>query len=184
MAGGFFYGYRFIPAIVLRAGSWGIFRGGLHSVNGYSIINLPRGDVIGYNPASARNLSEGCVLDMLRFVIQQHECDSQRHWDLMLENGPALATWQVNKQPDLWPGESVVCHKIADHRMKYLSYQGPISNQRGDVHIVAAGTYQLLEAGENKWHLVLCGDKISGELELTLLEDNLWQLDFEGKVIA
>jgi len=102
----------------------------------------------------------------------------------MLENGAVLATWQVQKHPGLWPGESVTCHKIADHRMKYLSYQGPISSQRGDVHIVAAGTYQLLEAGEKKWRLVLCGDKISGELKLTLLEDNVWQLDFEGKAIA
>jgi len=145
---------------------------------------LPYDNIIGYNPALVRNLSEGNVLDLLRFVIQQHECASQRHWDLMLENGPALATWQVHKQPGLWAGESVTCHKIADHRMKYLSYQGPISGRRGDVHIVAAGTYQLMEACEKKWHLVLCGDKISGELKLTLLEDNLWQLDFEGKAIA
>jgi hypothetical protein len=145
---------------------------------------LPRNNIIGYNPVLSKNLSEGHVLDLLRFVIQQHECGSQRHWDLMLENGAALATWQVEKSPGLWPNESIVCHKIADHRMKYLSYQGPISNQRGDVHIVAAGTYQPAEIGEKKWRLVLCGDKISGELELTLLENDVWQLDFEGKVIA
>jgi hypothetical protein len=98
----------------------------------------------------------------------------------MLENGSALATWQVQKHPGFWPGESVTCHRIADHRMKYLSYQGPISNHRGDVHIVAAGTYQLIEACEKKWHLVLRGDRISGELKLIWLEEAVWQLDFEG----
>jgi hypothetical protein len=81
----------------------------------------------------------------LRYVILRHEGVESPHFDLMfeLEPGAALATW---RSPD-WPPTCSV-ERIADHRREYLGYEGPVSNDRGYVRRVEAGTYEWVQGFE------------------------------------
>ncbi len=120
---------------------------------------------------------------MPRFVIQRHSRNKrgQVHWDLMLEKGDSLATWQVEQQPGDWGNESIPCQKIFEHRLKYLTYEGPIRPDRGEVLIVGAGQYQVWEIREDYWKVSLAGDAISGFLELERVKEDQWMLTFQGK---
>jgi hypothetical protein len=78
----------------------------------------------------------------LRYVILHHTSVPAPHYDLMFElfPGGALATWRT---PD-WPIQSpTLVERLADHRRDYLDYEGPVSNNRGQVARVLAGTLQL-----------------------------------------
>ena len=77
----------------------------------------------------------------LRYVILRHEGVPDPHFDLMFEvtEGGALATW---RSPS-WPPEATArLDKLADHRREYLTYEGPVSNNRGRVSRVESGTYE------------------------------------------
>jgi len=115
---------------------------------------------------------------MPQFVIQEHRQAEQVHWDLMLEQGGHLATWQVTQPPGKWSEQSLPCQKIFDHRRRYLSYEGPLSRDRGSVKIVARGSYSGLEMDEKHWHIMLAGDTISGIVELRQVEQQ-WFLQFK-----
>ena len=86
---------------------------------------------------------------MPAFVILEHTCLDGCHWDLMLREGEVLATWQVDKPPSEWGDKSLSCRKIADHRLEYLSYEGTLTKNRGEVRQVAGGEYEIMlqEAG-------------------------------------
>ena len=104
---------------------------------------------------------------MPRFVLLYHRCqpDSKNlsHWDWMLEQGEKLWTWQLLKLPVRWQAalegkplqleptiatQTVSIHKLADHRLAYLDYEGPISGGRGEVERCDQGTYQILHQDE------------------------------------
>jgi hypothetical protein len=74
----------------------------------------------------------------LRYVVLRHEGIDSPHFDFMVETAPGalLATWRsITWPPDpAQPGE-----KVPDHRREYLEYEGPISNNRGNVVRVESG---------------------------------------------
>jgi hypothetical protein len=77
-----------------------------------------------------------------RFVILSHQSPTGEHWDVMLEAGSALATWSI---PPQYPaGDSFTCSaiRLPDHRKDYLDYEGEISEGRGTVSRISAGTYE------------------------------------------
>ena len=113
---------------------------------------------------------------MPRFVIQQHAHPDQIHWDFMLEQPNNLATWQVPTPPNEWHQQVNLCTRIFDHRLKYLTFEGSLSQNRGTVKIVAQGDYILQHADENLWQLELLGDTMVGKVELIKVDQNLWQL--------
>ena len=78
----------------------------------------------------------------LRYVVLHHTACESPHYDLMLEQDAhgALLTWRVNHWPIL---ASDTLIPIAPHRRDYLTYEGPISNDRGWVDRVAAGLYEI-----------------------------------------
>ena len=129
---------------------------------------------------------------MPRFVIQHHIQKHSEHWDLMLHqrHSPTLATWQVPIPPDRWGTEPIVCKKLHDHRLDYLTYQGPVSGDRGTVEIVAAGSYHAEvtnTTSEKNWHVTLRGDTIHGTVILTRgtvilthTHDDRWTLTWQG----
>ncbi len=123
---------------------------------------------------------------MPEFVIQQHQQQLQQqpqliHWDLMLRTGSVLATWQIPEPPQNWPKKTITCTRIFDHHLKYLTYQGPLSDNRGHVKIAAAGQYHPLQITENLWQLTLTGDNINGKLTLQLLKLDQWKMTFNGE---
>jgi hypothetical protein len=120
---------------------------------------------------------------MSRFVLLLHECPDDRpratHCDLMLEDGAALRTWALSRLPHDWrllsadanlidATNTVDAEQLADHRLAYLDYEGPISGDRGAVHRLDQGTYQ---SGPLPNHFILNGRLICGEIELQPIVD-------------
>ena len=93
-------------------------------------------------------------LDALRYVILRHEDIAEPHFDLMFETSPggALATWRS----DVWPIERPTpVLRLADHRQDYLTYEGPISNDRGSVRRVESGELMHGECRDGTQVMVL-----------------------------
>lgn len=113
-----------------------------------------------------------------RFVIQHHELSASAHWDLMLEQDDALATWQVPVPPSQYCQGPVPARRIADHRKAYLDYEGPVSGDRGTVRIADAGTYVARVAGPARWEIELRGRVVRGRFELrpTAPGGDQWEL--------
>jgi len=84
---------------------------------------------------------------MPRFVILLHEmpanCSRATHYDLMLEHGPMLRTWALERLPSM--GETVLAQRLDDHRPVYLDYEGDVSGDRGQVRRVDQGEYEMIE---------------------------------------
>ena len=84
----------------------------------------------------------------------------------MLEWGSVLRTYRLNKAPKdaaEWPAEAV---RIADHPLRFLSYQGPVNEGRGNVQIADSGTYEIISDEENRLELILNGEILNGRFEL------------------
>lgn len=82
----------------------------------------------------------------LRFVVLRHEGIPEPHFDLMLESKPggALVTWRS----PVWPlVDQTPLTPLGEHRRDYLSYEGPISGNRGHVRRIAGGTFEWLIRG-------------------------------------
>lgn len=84
---------------------------------------------------------------MSRFVVLWHAlpADNGRssHFDLMLEDSVSgnLQTWAIERFPGrLGP---VACLWLAPHRLAYLSYEGPVSDNRGHVIRIDQGAYSV-----------------------------------------
>ena len=93
------------------------------------------------------NATDGAPADAGRFVVLRHDWPVL-HYDLMLEAGSRCRTWRLLAEPV----ESAICdgipaERIADHRVHYLSYEGPVGGDRGAVRRWDAGTYRSLDAG-------------------------------------
>jgi hypothetical protein len=134
-------------------------------------------------------------LTMLRFVLLLHECpdDRQRptHCDLMLETretGESLETWSLRQLPRDWQSlegtsthpiiaasNTVEAQRLADHRLAYLDYEGPVSGDRGSVRRLDSGTCVRRQKPQC---YSLVGQVIRGEIMLQQLSDDdaRWQL--------
>ncbi|QDT01795.1 hypothetical protein K227x_01630 [Rubripirellula lacrimiformis] len=87
------------------------------------------------------------TMTALRFVVLLHRVGTELqrtehdHWDWMFQHGDVLRTWATSPGFDLSKDVQSNCQRIADHRLQYLDYQGPIRNDRGDVSQVITGTW-------------------------------------------
>lgn len=98
-----------------------------------------------------------------RFVILEHDFPFQ-HWDLLLEMAEAARTWRLLSQPEAGP--QIPAELLADHRLLYLSYEGPISGNRGCVRRVCAGTYVVAAADDQSLQLRLQGTSLGSSARL------------------
>ena len=114
---------------------------------------------------------------MPRFAILTHDHPSL-HWDLLLENGSSCRTWRLRKAPDT-PGD-IPAEAIADHRLMYLDYEGPVSGERGTVTQWDAGTFEWLVNGDDLVKVRLTGRKLTGLARLQQDDDSSWTLRREG----
>ena len=109
-----------------------------------------------------------------RFVLLRHDLppDSSRasHWDLMIEIGEILRTWELTSLAHLHQAsqfETIDCDEVdlrpiarplPDHRLAYLDYEGPVSNNRGVVQRMAMGVHESFEdLSSNAWRVHLTG---------------------------
>ncbi len=85
----------------------------------------------------------------------------------MLQRGDVLATWQLLSEPVDPTSLPVSARKIADHRLEYLTYEGPVSRNRGTVTRVDSGTvqYECFDADEAV--IRLTGERLQGRFTLS-----------------
>ena len=103
-----------------------------------------------------------------RFVLLRHEGHGSAHFDFMIEDGTALATWQFDQSPALLaPGGSLACRRLPDHRLAYLDHEGPVSGGRGTVQREDSGPCSGTNATETRWNFELTGTKLLGKFRLT-----------------
>ena len=123
---------------------------------------------------------------MPRFVLLRHKCHptdfKPSHWDLMLERQGILLTWELRELPTAWTepsqlasSDSVAARQLADHRLAYLDYEGPVSEKRGSVFCHDRGTYELLQQSDGYLELSLQGAILHGTAELRQIKLH-WQL--------
>jgi hypothetical protein len=105
---------------------------------------------------------------MPRFVVLRHEMlGSDRggvHWDLMLERDGALRTWALAEEPTA--DREIAADQLAEHRLAYLDYEGPISGDRGSVTRIDAGDYEDLADSAQELTVRLRGGRLIGDARL------------------
>ena len=74
----------------------------------------------------------------LRYVILHHTGIADPHFDVMFETmpGSALTTFRLPAWP---PTAPLAATPLPDHRAAYLDYEGPVSDNRGEVRRVQMG---------------------------------------------
>jgi hypothetical protein len=98
---------------------------------------------------------------MTRYVLLHHDWPTV-HYDLMIEVDGELYTWRLPSP--LSPGEQLI-ERIANHRLEYLNYEGPVSNNRGQVKRFAKGNYVVVQFNQDEYQLNLTGD-LQGHINL------------------
>lgn len=119
---------------------------------------------------------------MPRYVVLRHEtpADSNRpvHWDLMLEAGAVLWTWALPEIPR--PDSEAVAERLADHRIVYLEYEGPISRGRGEVRRIMSGEFEFEIVTEDRLHLRITSGELPRHVELVRqATSQRWKVRFE-----
>jgi hypothetical protein len=119
---------------------------------------------------------------MPRYVVLFHEMpagsDRPSHWDLMLEWEGKLRTWALPCEP----ASALDCdaEQLADHRLFYLDYEGPIAGDRGFVTRWDEGQYQLETATADERIVLLTGRRLNARLTLRNKGDgsHFWRVSF------
>jgi len=116
---------------------------------------------------------------MPRFVVLYHQCppDYERpsHWDVMLESAGVLRTWALAERPN--SDVPVSAEALPDHRLHYLTYEGPISGGRGSVARWDGGEYSRIEETPEKLRVELRGEELAGNATLRRQGDS-WEWIF------
>lgn len=120
---------------------------------------------------------------MPRYVILHHQQSSSQedltHWDLMLESAGILRTWKISHAP--LPTQQFVATALADHRIDYLDYEGPVSKNRGHVRQWDHGTFEgSVPTDRSPFSVQLEGKTLQGTLSLQpqLEHDKQWLVQF------
>jgi hypothetical protein len=105
---------------------------------------------------------------MPRFVILRHEMPGPPrggvHWDFMLQQGETLRTWALAEEPTA--GTEIAADALADHRIGYLDYEGPVSGERGTVWRWDSGEYEPLIDNARELIVQLRGARLNGTARL------------------
>jgi hypothetical protein len=113
---------------------------------------------------------------MPRFVIQEHQRQGEEtHWDLMLEQGNSLKTFRLNLPPQDIQASPGLAVPIADHKRRFLTYEGPVNQGQGSVRIVEQGHYTTQSQSVSNWSLSLDGTLLRGTFKIAQLENGTWQ---------
>jgi hypothetical protein len=119
-----------------------------------------------------------------RFVVLEHTGTPKYkpgvHWDLMLEVGESLKTWELDSVPT--NAEPAFAKPLPEHRLDYLQYEGPISGERGAVRRVDCGTYETLCENQAELVVRLEGKILQGRLHLRSAgadSGGTWRITFD-----
>lgn len=123
---------------------------------------------------------------MPRFVLLYHECPAgyvkPSHWDFMLEFDGVLWTWELRKLPTAWNGaaaedEALPATRLADHRIDFVDFEGPLTGGRGSVSRAMSGEFEVLASTSDCIRVRLASASFYGEVQLTATSQlGHWQL--------
>lgn len=134
----------------------------------------------GRSPRSRPAGYDGTMPSEPRFVVQRHDA-TNLHFDLRLEIGGTLVSWAVPKGPSLNPADKRLAHRVDDHRLSYLDFEGRLGPGYGAGTVIVwdIGTFAnltrkdgvvvSLEDALERGHLKveLHGHKLTGAFALT-----------------
>lgn len=120
---------------------------------------------------------------MNHFVIHKHTREGQVHWDLMIEAGDKLKTWRLDNPPEKLATEKTKATPIFDHDKKFLTYQGPVNNDKGTVEIVDEGNCIIESTIENDIKIIFDGKTVKGSFQLDKIKDD-WFIQQTDKQFA
>jgi hypothetical protein len=92
-------------------------------------------------------------------VLLSHEFpDATSHVDWMIASEPRglepLVTFRLESRLDEIDAEQgLLARRISDHRAEYLTYEGPVSGERGTVRRLTRGTVVSWERSGDRWHM-------------------------------
>lgn len=87
------------------------------------------------------------------------------HFDLMIQYGGVLRTWELLYLPV--EGEDTKVRRLDDHRLEYLDYEGPLSHNRGHVIGWERGKAIWQRSEEPELDFLLFGSRLTAKLRLT-----------------
>jgi hypothetical protein len=118
------------------------------------------------------------VSNLRRFVVLRHTLRTGSHFDLMIENADRLATWKFENFPGESNADPQPAIRLAEHRPHYLEYEGPVSNDRGDVIRQDSGGCRARVLTEDHWTVEFFGARLTGRYELRRAspESDEWSL--------
>ena len=107
------------------------------------------------------------------FVIHRHVKGGTPHFDLMIRRGDALATWSFPRMP----GDAEVAGvRLADHRLRYLTFEGDIGQGKGATTVVERGVCNVTHWSDDRIEVVFRGATLTGRYALTGTGDAEWTL--------
>lgn len=119
---------------------------------------------------------------MPRYVILWHEAgpalNRPSHFDLLFEEMSDARAWFVEQV--VVSGTELAAEELPRHRLHYLTYEGPISRDRGAVSRWDHGEYRLLHASEDHFEVHLHGQRLEGTLQLARRAQKKWRLLFKA----
>lgn len=119
---------------------------------------------------------------MPRYVILWHEAGPalgrRSHFDLLFEEGSDARAWCVEQE--IKPGQKLTANELPRHRLHYLTYEGPISGNRGTVTRWDSGDYETLMTTADCFEARLHGHRLNGTLQLTRKANEKWRLQFQA----
>lgn len=110
-----------------------------------------------------------------QFVLLHHEVPAGAargsHWDLMIESVGGLMTWALPQEPTADADYSSTsgqgrAQRLPDHRLAYLTFEGPLGGQRGSVVRCDAGTHCTYRDEAGRWVIAVRGDRLNGQFIL------------------
>ncbi len=106
----------------------------------------------------------------VRFAVLEHDWPFL-HLDFLLQSGDSLLSWRLPVEAKSFPLSAT---PLPRHRLLYLDYEGPLSNQRGQVRRVDAGGLRWLVQTEVFYLFQLFGQKWSGGFWLRKKNSGWW----------
>lgn len=113
-----------------------------------------------------------------RFVVQEHHA-RRLHWDLRLEERGVLKSWAVPKGVPLEKGSKRLAVETEDHPLEYIDFYGVIPEDQygaGVVEIWDSGVYGIVERTDDKYYVVLMGQKLRGAYMIVRTRGEQWLL--------
>ena len=104
--------------------------------------------------------------DTCQYVIQHHTGYGADHFDLMLQRDQSLWTWRLDRLPPAEPEAAVPAVRIADHRLAYLTYEGPITRGAGRCRIIDRGRVTWRQVQPDRIVVELAAGQVEGVFEL------------------